>query len=42
MARGVMRKIFSRSNLLEANVDHYAVFDELLVPDGERRVADLA
>jgi len=43
MARGVMREIFPRSNLHEANGDQfYAVFDELLFPDGERTLAGLA
>jgi hypothetical protein len=43
MARGVMRELFPRSILLEVSGDQlYAVFDELLFPDGERTVAGLA
>jgi hypothetical protein len=38
-----MRELFPRSILLEVSGDQlYAVFDELVMPDGERTVAGLA
>jgi hypothetical protein len=41
--RYVMRELFPRSILLEVSGDQlYAVFDELVMPDGERTVAGLA
>jgi hypothetical protein len=43
MAPGVMRELFPRSTLFEVIGDQrYAVFDELIMADGERTVAGLA